>query len=98
LATIGIFLPGFLFVAITNPLIPRIRQSPTLSALLDGVNVAAIGLMAAVTVELAQAALIDVITVGLAIGAAVLLIRCKINATWLMIGGGVIGMVYKLLT
>jgi chromate transporter len=98
LATLAIFLPGFIFVAITNPFIPRIRQSPILSSLLDGVNVAAIGLMAAVTVELGRAALIDPVTVLLAIAAAVLLIRYRINSTWLIIGGGLIGVLVNLLT
>jgi chromate transporter len=98
LATLGIFLPGFIFVAITNPFVPRIRKSPWLSALLDGVNVAAIGLMAAVTLELARAALVDVVTILLAIVAAVALIRFKINSTWLILGGAVVGLVYRLVT
>jgi chromate transporter len=96
-ATLGIFLPGFILVAITNPLIPRLRQSPWLGALLDGVNIAAIGLMAAVTLELARAAFIDLLTIILASGAAVFLIRFKVNSTWLILGGGVIGVVYQLL-
>ncbi len=91
LATVGIFLPGFIFVALISPWIPRIRQSAVLSALLDGVNAAALGLMAGVTVELARAALIDGLTVVLTIAAAVLLIRYKISATWLIVGGGVLG-------
>lgn len=96
-ATLGIFLPGFIFVAITNPLIPRMRRSPWLGALLDGVNAAAIGLMAAVTLELGQAALVDALTIALAIAAAVLLIRYRINSTWLIAGGAVIGLIYRLL-
>lgn len=96
-ATLGIFLPGFIFVVITNPLIPRLRQSPLLSAALDGVNVAAIGLMAAVTVELGQAAIVDVVTIVLALAAAVLLIRYKVNSTWLIIGGAVVGLVVNFL-
>jgi chromate transporter len=98
LATLGIFLPGFVFVAITNPLVPRLRQSPWLSALLDGVNVAAIGLMAAVTLELARAAIVDVVTVVLALVAAVALIQFKVNSTWLILIGGVVGILYRLLT
>jgi chromate transporter len=97
LATLGIFLPGFIFVAIIHPLVPRIRQSSWLSALLDGVNMAAIGLMAAVTVQIAQAALVDGVTIALAIAAAALLIRFKINSTWLIIGGGLVGVMYQLL-
>jgi chromate transporter len=96
-ATLGIFLPSFVFVAITNPLIPRMRQSPWLSSLLDGVNVAAIGLMAAVTLELGHSALIDVVTLVLGVLAAILLIRYKANSTWLIIGGGIAGVIYHLL-
>jgi chromate transporter len=97
-ATLGIFLPGFVFVALLHPLVPRIRQSTWLSALLDGVNMAAVGLMAAVTVEIARAALVDWVTVALTAIAAVLLIRYKVNSTWLIIGGGVVGVVYRLAT
>lgn len=92
-ATIGIFLPSFIFVAITNPLIPRMRQSKLFSAFLDGVNAAAVALMAAVTVELGVDALIDPLTIGLAVAALVLLIRFKINATWLILAGGLIGLI-----
>lgn len=95
LATLGIFLPSFVFVFISNPFIPRLRRSPWLSPLLDGVNVAALGLMAAVTLELGRNALVDVITVVLALSAAILLIRYKINSTWLIIGGGIVGLVYS---
>jgi len=49
LATLGIFLPSFIFVAITNPLIPRMRKSAWVSGLLDGMNVASLGLMVGVT-------------------------------------------------
>ena len=92
-ATVGIFLPGFVFVALTNPLIPRMRQSPLLAALLDGVVAASLGLMAAVTVALGQRALVDVPTVVVALAAAVLLIRFRVNSTWLIIGGAVVGLV-----
>lgn len=92
-ATVGIFLPGFVFVALTNPLIPRMRQSPWLAALLDGVVAASLGLMAAVTVELGRRALVDVPTVLVALAAAVLLIRFRVNSTWLIIGGALVGLV-----
>lgn len=95
LATVGIFLPAFLFIAITNPFVPRLRQSPWLSPLLDGVNVASLGLMAAVTWDLGRAALIDGLTVLLALLAALLLIRYRVNSVWLVIGGGVVGLLYR---
>jgi chromate transporter len=92
LATIGIFLPSFIFVAISNPIIPRMRQSPWAGALLDGVNVTSLGLMAAVTLQLGRAALVDPLTIALAIVAMFLLLRFKINSTWLVVGGGLIGL------
>jgi chromate transporter len=91
LATLGIFLPGFVFVAAVNPLVPRLRRSPTLSALLDGVNVAALGLMAAVTWALGRSAIVDGLTAVLALGAALLLIRFRVNSAWLVAGGGIVG-------
>jgi len=95
LATIGIFLPSFLFVAAVNPLAPRLRRSPWMGPLLDGVNVAALGLMAAVTWELARAAVVDGLTALLAIVAAALLFRFKLNSAWLVLGGGLIGLLYR---
>ncbi|HET7088055.1 MAG TPA: chromate transporter [Anaerolineae bacterium] len=91
-ATIGIFLPSFVFVAISNPFIPRLRQSPWASSLLDGVNVTSLGLMAAVTVQLAQAAFVDILSVALGVVAAILLFRFKINSTWLVLGGALAGL------
>lgn len=96
-ATIGIFLPSFIFVAISNPLIPRMRRSRVFSALLDGVNAAALGLMAAVTVELGANAFVDPLTVFLGLAAAVLLVRYKVNATTLIAAGGAIGLIASLL-
>jgi len=95
-ATLGIFVPSLVFVLATNPFIPRLRNSLWLSGLLDGVNVAALGLMAAVTVELGRDALRDGITVALAALAAVLLIRYKVSTIWLILGGGVAGLVSAL--
>jgi chromate transporter len=92
LATLGIFLPSFLFVALSTPLIPHVRASPWACALLDGVNASALGLMAAVTLQLGQDALIDPLTVGLALAAAVVLFRFRINATWLILAGGLVGL------
>lgn len=90
-ATIGIFLPAFFFVAISGPLVPRIRRSPVAGAFLDGVNAASLALMAVVTFQLGQAALVDWMTALLAIVAAVLLFRFKLNTAWLVGGGAVAG-------
>ena len=96
-ATLGIFLPAFIFVAISNPLIPRLRNSPWASGLLDGVNIASLGLMAAVTWQLGRASLIDLLTVAVALLSAGLLLRYNINATWLIAGGAVVGLLRALL-
>jgi chromate transporter len=90
-ATIGIFLPAFLLVAVSGPLIPYIRRSATAGAFLDGVNVASLALMAAVSYQLGRAAIVDWVTVGLAIAGAILLLRFRINSAWLVLGGALVG-------
>jgi chromate transporter len=97
LGTLGIFLPSFIFVAMSNPVIPRLRNSAWASGLLDGVNVASLGLMAAVTVQLGIASLVDPLAVILAPVALALLFRFKVNSAWLVIGGGLVGLVSALL-
>lgn len=92
LATVGIFLPAFIFVAISGPLIPRLRTSPWAGALLDGANAASLGLMAAVTWQLARAAFSDWFTVGLGLLSALLLLRFRIPTTWLLLGGAAAGL------
>ncbi len=93
-ATIGIFLPAFVLVAISAPLIPKIRASRIASAALDGVNVASLALMALVTWQLARSALVDWITVALALASAVLLFRFpRLNSAWLIAGAGLVGAV-----
>lgn len=92
LATVGIFLPAFVFVALSNPIIPRLRESRWFGGLLDGVNVASLGLMAAVTIELGAVALIDPITIALALISAVALFRFKVNTTWLIGGAIAVGL------
>jgi chromate transporter len=90
-ATLGIFLPGFLLVAFTRPLIARVRRSATAASFLDGVNVASIALMAVVTVQLARAALVDIPAILIAIAGVVLLIRWKVNSAWLVAGAALVG-------
>lgn len=91
LATLGIFLPSFLFVALTARWIPRLRASVAFSAVLDGVNAASLGLMAAVTLQLGRAALVDPLTVALAVAAVLVLRYTKLNSTWLIAGGALAG-------
>jgi chromate transporter len=97
-ATIGIFLPAFVFVAITGPYILRLRNSPVMASLLDGVNVVSLALMAGVTWQLGRAAVVDPITALLALGALGLLVRFKVNSAWLVLGGGAIGVLVQIAT
>ena len=90
-ATIGIFLPAFILVAISGPFIPLIRKSATAGAFLDGVNVASLALMAAVSYQLARSTIVDGLTAGLAIASLVLLLRFRINSAWLVLGGAAVG-------
>jgi chromate transporter len=92
-ATVGIFLPAFFFVAISGPLIPKIRKSRIAGAFLDGVNAASLALMIVVTWQLARAAVFDVVTIILAVAAGVALIRYKLNSAWLVAAGAVVGLI-----
>jgi chromate transporter len=96
-ATIGIFLPAFILVAISGPLIPRIRRSATAGAFLDGVNVASLALMAVVSYQLGRSAIVDWLTVVLAVVSAVLLLRFRINSAWLVLAGAVAGIAARLI-
>jgi len=90
-ATIGIFLPAFVFVAVSGPMIPRLRRSRIAGAALDGVNAASLGLMAVVTWQLGRASIVNVPTAVLALAAGLLLATRRVNAAWLIAGGAIIG-------
>ena len=90
-ATVGIFLPAFVFVALSGPLVPRLRQSPLAGAVLDGVNVASLALMAVVSWQLGRAALVDSLTAALALVSLAALVSVKINSAWLIGAGALIG-------
>jgi len=90
-ATIGIFLPSFLLVGLVFPWFEKLRKNPILSIVLDGVNVASIALMAAVTLKLGIATLIGWQSILIFLVSAVLLIKTKINSTWLILAGAIIG-------
>lgn len=91
-ATVAIFLPSLVFVAASNPVIPRLRRSPWAAGFLDGVNVASLGLMAAVSWQLGWAAIVDWPTAGLAAVAGYGVFRWRVNSAWLVVGGAAIGM------
>jgi len=91
-ATVAIFLPAFVFVAAIGPIADRIRDRPLTAALLDGVNAAAIGLMAAVTVQLGASAIRDPVTVVLALGTAAALWSGRIPSIVLVAAGAAVGL------
>jgi chromate transporter len=94
-ATVGIFLPSFVFVAAVGPLITRLRRSAAASAALDGLNVAAVALMAGVALRLSQEAVVDATTLAFAVVAAGILWWGKGNSAWLIAAGGVAGLAIK---
>jgi len=91
-ATVGIFLPAFVYVAASAPILPRLRRSPAAGAVLDGVNVASMALMVVVTWQLGRATLVDPLTICLAIVAGALLVGTRINSAWLLLAGALIGL------
>jgi chromate transporter len=93
LATLGIFLPSFLFIALIHPVATRLRRSQWTAPLLDGVNVAALALMAGVLIQLGQNALVDVLTWAIAVIAFVILLRFKLNSAWLILAGAAAGLI-----
>ena len=92
-ATVGIFLPAFVLVAASGPLVPRIRKSKVAGAFLDGVNTGSLALMAGVTFQLGRASLFDFTTIAIAAISAVALLRYRINSVWLILGGAILGIV-----
>jgi chromate transporter len=91
-STIGIFLPSFVFVALSGLVLPYLRRSPVTAAFLDGVNVGALALMVLVTWQLGVAAMVDFTTIALAIAGAFLLLRYQLNSAWLIVMGGIVGL------
>jgi chromate transporter len=91
-ATLGIFLPGFVLVAVSRPLVARVRRSPIASAFLDGVNAAALSLMVLVSLQLGRAAISGPSTALLALVSLFSLVRWKLNPTWLIALGAAFGL------
>ena len=92
IATVGIFLPAFVYVAIGAPILPRLRRSALAGTLLDGVNVASLALMGVVAWQLGRAALVDPLSIGIALASAALLLGTRLNPAWLVAGGALVGL------
>ena len=93
-ATVGIFLPAFVFVALSGRLVPRLRRSRVAGAVLDGVNVASLAMMAAVTWQLGSVTLLAPVPLALAGLSALLLTRYSVNPAWLVAGGATLGWIF----
>jgi chromate transporter len=95
-ATVAIFLPAFFFVAISGPLVPRLRRSAVAGAMLDGVNVASLALMAVVSWQLGRTSIFDLPTVLLAGGIAIVLLTWRVNSALLIAVGAAVGLLLQL--
>ena len=93
-ATVGIFLPAFVFVALSGRLVPRLRRSRVAGAVLDGVNVASLAMMAAVTWQLGSVTLLEPVPLALAGLSALMLTRYSVNPAWLVAGGATLGWIF----
>jgi chromate transporter len=94
-ATLGIFLPGFLFVAVSGPLLPKLRRSPMAGAVLDGVVVGSLALMSVVAWQLGRAAITDWLTALVFLASAIALFRFRLNSAWLIAAAALIGWIVK---
>jgi chromate transporter len=95
LATVGMFLPAFVYVGVTAGFLPKLRKSVVASAFLDGVNAAAVALMAVVGWQFVRAAIVNVPATVLMIVSAVLVFRYKVNSAWLVAGGAIAGIALR---
>jgi chromate transporter len=97
LATVGMFLPAFLYVAVTASFLPKLRKSPLASAFLDGVNAGAVALMGFVGWQFARAALVNIPAIVLVLASALLVLRFKVNSAWVVLGGAIAGILLQAL-
>ena len=95
IATVGIFLPAFVYVAVSGPLIPRLRRSPLMAGVLDGVNIASLALMSVVLWRLGRTSVFDVTTATIAAVCLAALLSKRVNPMWLVAAGAVVGLVAK---
>lgn len=97
MATLGMFIPSFAFVAVLHPILPKLLKNETFRTFLDGVNIGALSLMTVVVVSLGQSSLIDPVTIAVAIASLFLLIKYNINSLWLVLGGMALGLILSFL-
>jgi hypothetical protein len=95
-ATLGIFAPSFIFVALLGRVVPWMRARPAAKAFLTGLTTASLGLMAGVLVQLIDIAITDALTVSVALVSLVVLIRTRVNSAWLVAAGVVIGALHAI--
>lgn len=97
LATVAMFLPSFIFVGLIYFFVTKLRESEQFTGLIDGINFAAVGLMAGVTWEIVGSSLVDPLTIGISLVALFLLLRYEVGAPWLILGGAAVGLVRLLM-
>jgi chromate transporter len=90
-ATVGIFLPAFGYVAASAPFLARVQRSPVARGALDGVNAAAIAVLASALVVIARAALVDAFAVGVALASLVVAVGTTINPAWIFLAAALLG-------
>ncbi len=95
-STIAIFLPAFLFVALLNPLVKKMRNSTALAAFLDGVNIASVAVIIAVCYALGKDAITDWRTILIAVASLLSLFIKKINSAFVILGGAAVGYLLSL--
>jgi len=95
-ATLGMFVPAFTYVALTAKVLPRMRKSPNAGAFLDGVNAAAVALMAFVGIQFGREVVTTLLALGIGVVAAGLVFRFKVNSAWVVLGGALAGLALRL--
>jgi chromate transporter len=96
LATVGMFVPAFVYVAATAKYLPKLRKSPIAGAFLDGVNAAAVALMATVSWQFARAAFVNLPAIVLGLVSLLLVFRYKTNSAWIVLGGATAGVLLRI--
>jgi chromate transporter len=94
-ATVGVFLPGFILVALSGPVIPRLRRSPIAAAALDGVVAGSLALMAVVTWQLGKASIVNWTALAIFGAGLIGLLRFRLNSAWLIAAAAVFGLVMR---